>query len=52
VERIIWIEDGDAQRPSRLELARKIGFVRRSPLDQQITKSKPKKALLRAMYGP
>lgn len=38
-------------RAARLEVARKMGFVRRAPLDEQASKSRVKRALLRAMYG-
>lgn len=41
----------DALRPERLEIARKIGFVRRPPVMDQSNKYGAQKRLLRNVYG-
>jgi hypothetical protein len=52
MNRVIRLEDWMAQELARRALAEKIGWIRRRPLDQQISKSRAKRALLKAMYGP
>ncbi|NJK92398.1 MAG: hypothetical protein HC904_11515 [Blastochloris sp.] len=51
MERVYTLAEWDKLREARYEVARKIGFVQRSPVDQQIGKSKVKKAALKALYG-
>jgi hypothetical protein len=41
------------KRGRRMEqLAARMGFIQRKPLDQQMGKSRPKRALLQRLYGP
>jgi hypothetical protein len=51
MERVFTLVEWEQKREARFEVARKIGFVQRSPLDQQVGKSKVKKAALKALYG-
>lgn len=51
MERVFTLAERDKLREARHEVARRIEFVQRSPLDQQIGKSKAKKAALKALYG-
>ncbi len=41
------------QRGRRMEqLAARIGYIQRKPLDRQLGKSRAKRALLQRLYGP
>ncbi len=51
MERVFTLEEWEKKREARYEVARKIGFVQRSPLQHQLGKSSVKKAALEKLYG-
>ncbi len=52
MKRVFTREEWAARGHEMEKLATRIGFIQRKPLDQQLGKSRAKRALLQKLYGP